>query len=246
MTKSAAEIREALALKIKDELAGPVLLRMIAEYDGWMMPNSFMHVGDPPVQYALMFTDEDAYKYAQHEFGDENVPDEYLQLPGSKILAMLSGSVDSISVNPCADESISFPKQLLPELTKWGEAIEVERALSCVLQNDASWKTIRSYSNYMVPVIQTPGGDFAPLPAPDSKGRKLLAAFTFSDALNAYVFDQHDGKPVDATIYSGEALCKWVLESACDGVVFNCCGPNRPIAFAKEFAREVLEHSVSA
>ncbi len=243
MPRTATDIREALALRIKDEIAGPVLLRMIAEYDGWMMPNSFMHVGDPPVQYALMFTDEDAYKIAQNEFGDKNVPDEYLHLPGSKILAMLAGSVDSISVNPCAPESISFPKQLLPELTTWGEAIEVERALSSVLQNEASWKTIRNYSNYIVPVIQTPDGQFAPLPAPDDKGRKLLTAFTFSDALNAYVFDQHGGKPIDVTLYSGEFLCKWVGESACDGVVFNCSGPNRPIAFSKEFAREVLGHT---
>ena len=48
MSKSAAEMREALALRIKDELPGPVLLRMIAEYDDWMMPNSFMNVGNPP------------------------------------------------------------------------------------------------------------------------------------------------------------------------------------------------------
>ena len=154
-----------------------------------------------------------------------------LQLPGSKILAMLAGSVDSISVNPCAAESISFPKQLLPELAKWGEAIEVERALSSVLQNETGWKAIRDYDSYIVPVTQTADGQFAPYPAPDSMGRKLLAAFTFSDALNAYVFDQHGGKPVDVTIYTGDFLCKWILESACDGVMFNCSGPNRSIAF---------------
>lgn len=242
MTKTASEIRDALAAKIKDEIPGPVLLRMIAEYDGWMMPNSFMSVGEPPIQYALMFTDEDAYKFAQNEFGESNVPDEYLQLTGSKILAELSGMVDSISVNPCAAESISFPKQMLPELEKLGQAIEVERALSSVLQNETGWKTIRNFGAYIVPVAQAAHGQFAPYPAPDSLGRKLLAAFTHSDALNAYVFAHHDGKPVYVTIYTGDFLCKWILESACDGVMFNCSGPNRPISFPKDFARTVLEH----
>ena len=242
MPKTAADIREALALKIKDELAGPVLLRMIAEYDGWMIPNSFMSVGEPPVQYALMFTDEDAYKFAQNEFGARNVPDEYLQLPGSQILAKLAGSVDSISINPCSAESIAFPKQLLPELTQLGEAIEVERALSNVLLNDTGWKTIKNYQGYFVPVGQSSDGHFAPLPAPDPQGRNLLPVFTFSDAVNAYLFDQHGGTPIDVTIYSGDFLCKWIAESRCDGVIFNCSGPGRPIAFAKEFADKVLSH----
>lgn len=243
MPKSAAELREALALKIRDELAGPVLLRMIAEYDGWMMPNSFMQVGNPPVQYALLFTDEESYQCAQQEFGIKNVPDEYLHVAGNKILPKLAGTVDSISVNPCAPESISFPKHLLPELVEWGEAVSVERALSSVLQTDEGLKTIRSYSNYIVPVLEAPDGSFKPFPAPDSQGRKLLAAFTFSDALNAYVFDEHDGTPADVTVYSGEYLSKWILESNCDGVLFNCRGPNRPIVFSREFAKEVLAHS---
>jgi len=242
MAKSAGELREALALKIKDELDGPVLLRMIAEYDDWMMPNSFMQVGDPPLQYALMFTDEESYKYAQDQFGTKNVPDEYLQLPGSKILAMLAGSVDSISVNPCSAESISFPRQLLPELERWGEAVEVERALSSVLQNDKGWQAIKTYGNYIVPIEKADNGHYAPLPAPDTKGRKLLAAFTFSDALDAYVVKEHGSKPIDVTIYTGDYLCKWVVESSCEGIVFNCSGPSRPIAFGREFAQEVLKH----
>ena len=243
MAKSAAALREALALKIRDELAGPVLLRMIAEYDAWMMPNSFMQVGNPPVQYALLFTDEESYQCAQQEFGIKNVPDEYLQVSGSKILPKLAGTVDSISINPCAAESISFPKHLLPELVKWGEAVDVERALSSVLQTDEGLRIIRSYSNYIVPVLQGADGFFKPFTAPDSQGRKLFAAFTFSDALNTYVFDEHDGTPADVTVYSGEYLSKWILESDCEGVVFNCRGPNRPILFTRQFAKEVLTHS---
>ncbi len=244
MSKTPAQIREALALKIKDELAvSSVLLRMIAEYDGWMIPNSFMNVGDPPIQYALMFTDEDAYKVAQNQFGDQNVPDEYLLLPGSKVLAMLAGSVDSISINPCAPESIAFPKQLLPELVKLGEAIEIERALSRVLQDNKGWKLIKDYEGYIVPVGEVTAGQFAPLSAPDSRGRNLLPVFTCTDTLNAYVIEQHGGKPVDVTLYKGANLCKWIVESDCDGVVFNCSGPSRPNAFAKEFAKEVLDNA---
>ncbi|HLX64580.1 MAG TPA: hypothetical protein VKX17_25125 [Planctomycetota bacterium] len=243
MSRSARDIREALARKIKDEISGPALLRMIAEYDAWMVPNSFVNVGNPPQQYAVMFTDEEAYKLAQDQFGDKNVPLEYLQIPGSRILAMLAGSVDSISINPCSEDSIAFPKHLLPELVKWGQAIEVERTLYSVLHDDQGWQTIKNYDSYYVPIKQTSEGTYAPLPAPDSKGRNLLAVFTFSDALNAYVLDQHEGVPVDVTIYSGGNLCKWIVDSNCDGVVFNCCGPGRPAAFAKEFAKEVLSYA---
>ncbi len=157
---------------------------------------------------------------------------------------MLSGSVDSISVNPCAAESISFPKHLLPELTKWGEAIEVERALNRVLQDDVGWKTIKNFDSYIVPISKADDGLYAPLPVPNGKGRNLLGVFTHSDALNAYVLDQHGGIAVDVTVYTGEALCKWMLESNCDGMIFNCCGPSRPTTFAKEFAKEVLTNAL--
>jgi hypothetical protein len=242
MSLTAPELRQAIQQKLDGKLAGPALIRMLAEFDNWMMPNTFMKLGDST--NALLFSDETAYRLAQEKFGTEHVPDEILRLPGSVIFEMIADAVDNFSVNPCSTETISFPKQLLPALKEWGAAVNVERALDVILQaqTEKNWKCIKGFQKYVVPVKEQPDGKALPMGAPDSKGRALLAIFTADDTFNAYVQREHHGEPQAVTYFTGERLFDFIRAFQCDGFVFNCSGPARPAAFARPFADEVLKN----
>ena len=74
-------------------------------------------------------------------------------------------------------------------------------------------------------------------------GRRLVAAFTTQDALQAFVAAASKPSEHVSMRLAGQELFQYLLDQGTmlDGVVFNPAGPTQPIAFANEVARVVCD-----
>jgi hypothetical protein len=77
--------------------------------------------------------------------------------------------------------------------------------------------------------------------APDSQGRRLAAIFTSEAARDAFHEQIKTAEPeqIVYTHTNGADLFPWLRDMHLDGLVFNCMGPQKPIAFVPLFIEEV-------
>ncbi len=104
---------------------------------------------------------------------------------------------------------------------------------------DAVMPEVFDYSGYLIGHVPS-GGSTAVSMAPDPNGRELLAAFTSYEAFLAYVAatGQHDMQPRQC---KGGEFWALVTQIPADGLVFNCMGPAKPVAFVSKIAQVVLD-----
>lgn len=98
--------------------------------------------------------------------------------------------------------------------------------------SEAYLRLIANYPEYILLIT----GDGMPM-APDDRGRKLAPIFTNHAAYNAFHDEvMSEGKLIQPliTTISGPELFAKLLSMNLDGIVFNCCGPQRPLAFVPE------------
>lgn len=163
--------------------------------------------------------------------------------PGVSLFTRDLTALESIHVDPLTPDALTLGKELYRRLNVVADAVRVERAL--VLLRGGSTRVanqlsaVRHFQAFHVAIRDTPEGAQFAL-APDPRNRMLAAVFTLNDCYEAYAREMEDGAPRHA-ILTGEQLFSELLDAGLDGIVFNCCGPTPPVAFAPAFARLVLE-----
>jgi len=99
------------------------------------------------------------------------------------------------------------------------------------------------YPRYLLAVVNLDGSYQLAL-APDDKGRRLAAVFTYDDAFEAFLPEGEalhaEGQLLQVEL-AGPKLFEQLAQMSLDGLVFNCRGPARPIAFAQPFIAAILE-----
>lgn len=193
----------------------------------------------------------------------------FLQTKGTWIFQLPLDSVDEIWIDPLNPHDIFYEKQHIPQLKAMAEAIVIEETITALRQGTAAEGAvvaIREYRSYSIAVTMV---DAAPrmLFAPDNQARRLAALFTADDAFEAFVKDTQgvvqlgpnvfetetatarpDGSVVRVNHESiqqvtvpGPALFRTLGSLSLDGIVFNCRGPARPVAFAAALCQVVLD-----
>ena len=99
---------------------------------------------------------------------------------------------------------------------------------------------VRDYKSYLLGVVQEPTGMRVAI-ADDDEGRSLAAVFTHTDNFNAWAAEQH-GDEVQALEMDGRSLFGQLSNfKTMHGLVFNCSGLARPVAFSADFCALVLK-----
>jgi hypothetical protein len=109
------------------------------------------------------------------------------------------------------------------------------------VNSDALLRLIANYPSYWLVMVD------GKLPnAPDNKGRTLVPVFTSDEARNRFLdslapaMNQKTVTPV-----GGPDLFAQLADMALDGIVFNCAGPEQPIAFVPALATLALRYVVA-
>ena len=230
-------------------LTGAQLMRGLASHRGWIVPAVFdtANGGDPTfikIRFGgtdchfFMFSDKQAYLDCRAKIGDEAMGAYTIDnIYGYNAWEVLDDAVDFVNINPYSPNEIHYTREQVPALRDWGKILRVEQAIETILATDKGYDIIKAYQSYYIGMIREDGGEYLAL-APDGKGRRLAALFTADDAAEAYL-DQEKKDTVQMRIIDGPNLFDGLSRMSLDGLVFNCCGPTLPHAFAQAFAGEV-------
>ena len=243
------------------EINGTALMRLLVSYQDWMVPVSEAAAGemlqqgsvsrimfskDPQgVTRLFIFTDGEAYDRF-NKAGAEAGAQLFLTTRGTWVFRMPLEDIDFIAIDAGSPHEIAYGKDLFPRLKQMADAIEIEEALlelrTSANPREGLLATVRDYKNYGIS-IQKNGEDIRLGIAPDAKGRTLAAVFTSEEAFDAYYEEgkrlQPEGELVRLNLPGG-ALFEQLLKTQLVGIVFNCSGPPKPVAFARQFAQFAL------
>lgn len=237
-------------------------MRQLVSYGQWMVPVSdaaaaemleqgslsrVMFSKDPEgVCRLFIFTDGDAYNRFTEIASGEIKAQTFLTTAGTWVFRMPTDGIDFIAIDPGSPHDIAYGKEHFAKLKRIADAIEVERALADLRSGDTTKQglipTVRDYPRYIIPIRKTAEGNMLGL-APDDKGRALAAIFTNDDAFDAYLGESESGEPESMLVrldLSGQELFAQISKMGLDGIVFNCCGPVKPVAFARQFAEVMV------
>ena len=258
-----SSISDAVTEWQQQRMSGSALMREIVSYKKWSVQVSDAAVGEAlnegtlsrlmfvtdqnGVSRLCLFSDGDAYsRYCQMVGDAAAAPATFLSTSGSWIFQLPLDAIDMVCLDPGTPPDINYRKEQYPQLKALAEAIEVEEAIAALRTgentNDGMLKLVRDYTGYYIAVNKV-GEDYSLALAPDSKGRALAAVFTFDDAYKAYYPQCREMYPDGELLrlpLAGAELFKQLQQRDLVGMVFNCCGPGKPIAFAAQFAEVVL------
>lgn len=239
-------------------LGATALLRELVGHDRWELPVTegaaravrAAHAAPEPWLYEdrdghlrlFLFTDRAAYQRYRDAAGLAR-DQALVTTPGVSLFTRDLGALEAIHVNPLSPDGVTLGRDLYQRINVVADAVRVERALvqlrggSTRVGNQLS--AVRHFQAFHVAVREGEDGPGFGL-APDPRNRLLAAVFTLNDCYEAFT------REVGATTYkhgilSGEQVFSELLDAGLDGIVFNCCGPVPPVAFAQAFARLVLE-----
>jgi len=105
----------------------------------------------------------------------------------------------------------------------------------------------RANCGYIIAINKLEGRDTLAL-APDSQNRSLAAVFTCEEAFEAYYPECKQRYPEGELMQiplAGPEMFAQLQATQLTGMVFNCAGRLRPIAFAAQFAEVVLNSGQS-
>jgi len=193
----------------------------------------------------FIFSDDEAYKRFSESSGDP-LKQHFLTTKGTWVFRLPIDEIDFVAIDATSPHEIAYGKELFPRLKQMANAIEVEEALLELRTSDTPGKglipLVRDYQGYNIAILKT--GEASQLGlAPDDKGRVLLAVFTHDDGFDAYSAESKRLRPESEVMQMnlpGASLFDQITKIKIDGVVFNCCGPARPVAFAQQFAQVII------
>ncbi len=254
----ARALREAIEGWQARRLTATALMRDVVGFDRWELPvtersaRAFRATNTAPEPWLyedgegrprlFLFSSVESYRGYREAAGLAR-EQPLITTPGMSIFTRDLSALESLHVDPLSDHALTLGRELYPRLNVVADAVRVERALvqlrggSTRVGNQLT--TVRQFPAYHVPFRETPEGPQFAL-APDPRNRMLAAVFTLNDTYEAYVQESGDAGHKH-TILTGDQLFSELLDAGLDGIVFNCCGPSAPVAFAPAFARLVLE-----
>jgi len=253
--------RAAIQRWLNNEIGGTALMRLLVSYGQWMVPISESAAGDMLLQglpsrvmfsrdqqgvsRLFIFSDGDAYTAFSKASGDTG-QQHFLTTRGTWVFRMPLDQIDFIAIDARSPYEIAYGRELFPGLKRMADAVEIEEALLELRTGSGSsegpLKLVRDYQGYTA-AVQKADKAIRIAMAPDAKGRELAAIFTHDDAFDAYLEENRRAYPESELArmeFTGSDLFERILKMRLDGIVFNCCGPPKPVAFATEFARLVL------
>lgn len=199
----------------------------------------------------FLFSDNQAYAtFCRHaEVKDEQ---HFLSTSGDLIFRLELEGISEIVIDPFSPTEIVYGEQHFERLREMANAVQVEEALARLrFEQETAEETIplvRDYEKYILAVHRGENGLIMVM-APDSQGRDLAAVFTSAEAFDAFYPEGKQGYPTGDLLLmnlTGRELFAQLIRMSLDGVVFNCCGPARPIAFAAGISQLILDSVPSA
>lgn len=250
--------REAIERWQNKQISGTGLMRCLVSYGQWMVPVSEAAVGEMLAQGAaprLMFSRDAEGVSRLFIFSDDNAYDEYkraagatgeqhfLSTRGTWIFRLPMDEIDYVAIDPASAHEIAYGKNLLPRLKEMADALEVEEALLDLRAGAGATEKllplVLNYEGYRVGVRRV-GERVQMVLAPDEKGRRLAAVFTSDEAADAYAGQVSPADELQWLRLPGAQLFEQLGGMPIDGIVFNCMGPPKPVAFAAQLAQLVL------
>ena len=254
--------RKAIEQWQNKQINGTALMRCLVSYGQWMVPVSEAAAGEmlqqgqiPRVMFSrdaqgvsrlFIFSDGDAY--SEYRKAANMTEEQYfLSAKGTWVFRLPTDEIDYIAIDPASPHEIAYDRNLLPRLKEMADAVEVEAALSDLRASTGTTEELLplviNYQGYRVAIGKQGDSHYIAL-APDEKGRKLAAVFTSDEAIDAYTEQakqRFPGVELKWLGLPGVQLFEQLAKMRIDGIVFNCEGPAKPVAFAAQFAQLILD-----
>jgi len=255
---SIAEIIQAWREK---KLNGTQLMRSLVSHSRWTIPISEEAAAEtlaqnavPRIQFnrdasgvnrlMLWSSSETFGNWAQRAKIEK---EQYsLETTGSWVFSLPLDGIDEIWIDPLNAHDILYTASQLPALRDLAAAVAIEKDIAELRAGTASPGAVvrvREFPSYWVPVAQS-NGRRRLMFAPDNQGRVLAAAFTADDTFTAFLPEANaaaSGEEVVAVKSDGKGLFTMLSGMDVTGIVFNCSGPIKPVAFAAGLSKVVLE-----
>jgi hypothetical protein len=243
-------------------LSSTALMRLLVGYDQWRLPitshsaqamrtsnavpEPWLYRDADDRKRLFLFSSNETLAHYESEAKLEQ-SQSHTSTSGVSVFTRDLSSLEALHLDPLSPISLTLGRELFPRLNVIADAVRVERAL-IQLRGGATrvanqLTAVRSFPAYHVGYRDSGDGPRFAL-APDPRNRFLAAVFTLNDCFEQYLHETgatNDSVPLRRAVISGERLFAELLEAGLDGIVFNCCGPVAPVAFAPAFARLVLE-----
>ncbi len=229
------------------------LLRRLVTFDKWNVPISEAAVGEmlasnhvSRIQFhqtpdgqkmMLLYTDSEAYSDGFTLNGEPVAPQHFLTTTGACVFRQLMApEFTSVSIDSGTPSAVLFVGAQVDGLREVATAVDIEGYLAQLRRGqgpDGCVRQVGEYRAYCIAVRKI-DGQHSICYAPDDQHRKLIAVFTTDDAYDNYVARLPD--EITDTMFQvkmpGPKLFDHLLKQPADGLVFNCCGPTKPVAFA--------------
>ena len=261
-----ASIAETILAWRAGQLTGTQLMRSLVSHTHWIIPLSEAAATEmlannevPRVQYnrdakginrLMLWSSRETFDLYAKRAG-LNQEQHYLDTAGTWVFRLplrnaLDG-IDQIWIDPLNEHDILYDKEQFGRLHDFAAAVAIEddlAALRAGTASDGAVVRVREYQGYLVAVARKPTGERSLILAPDSQGRKLAAVFTHSDAFDAFLPEAQArsvGDEVQGVQLGGQGLFAMLGKIELTGMVFNCAGPVKPVAFAAAMSNIVLK-----
>ena len=242
------------------QINGTQLIRRLVSYDKWNVPISeaaavemlntnyaskiMYHQAPDGTKKLLLYTDAESYAQSVAGITPAVAPQHFLTTTGKWIFQHIIGEFKEILINPQTPTFISYQGLQIDLLHATASSVEIDEYLALLRQGtgpEGSVRSVGEYRAYSI-AIRKLDGQTSICYAPDDKQRKLIAVFTADDAFEAYYYRLPESIPgeVSRVRIPGRQLFPHLQEQTADGIVFNCCGPSKPVAFAMGLCGVIL------
>ncbi len=252
MESKPIDVRAAISQHLADKLSGTMLLRVFMQHRGWRVPVSLPGEGggsprvivrknDEGKRLVRIFTDADAVKAAVDKLGRDNVGEHFVETAGHAAFSALDLDLDFIDINPGSEPTFQYQKEHMRGLLVWAAAAKMEHTLAEFDDSEAACSRIKHYRPFLL-LVNAEGEEKSLVMAPDEEKRRLAAVFTAEDCLERFRMAAVSALRIKTQVLtlSGQEVCELLSNTPLDGVVFNCVGPVRPVAFSAEILKMVL------
>lgn len=257
-----SSIAELIQAWREKKINGTQLMRSIVSHGEWSIPISEAAAMEtlatnqaPAIQYnrdakgvnrLLLWSSAETFSNGAKR---AQIPAEQhvITTKGTWVFSLPFDGIDEIWIDPLNANDIFYTRGQFDALHDYAAAVAVEKDISDIragTPTDGALVRVRDYQKYQVAMGQL-GEAKRLVNAPDDQGRTLVAIFTADDTFAAFTPVARSaaavGEELTCVQTNGKGLFTAIAGMNVTGLVFNCSGPIKPVAFIAAFARTVLE-----